>query len=225
MIKTKEDLAGKYALRSDTEVFALFAEKCNGFGWFYGNLDGEDAHSCPETECVNADLSDNTLTHCTEVYYIREGYKKLTLADFQDTSIKVSPLPVKTKTEYAPVTESIFSLQEDFEQGNLYFSWQGCSKGLSYDKIVDEKMLLCRYEEKRLLRKVVTDYTWKDSLQEYLASQACLSSIKSQSDLPLDAPRKTSSPDFIAELDLFGGNYLLSEGEFLELCKVVVSNQ
>ena len=59
---------------------------------------------------------------------------------------------------YEKVTDSIFDLKEEFERGELYFAWLGnpepVSNSVGYDKITDEKMLLCRYEEKRILRRI-----------------------------------------------------------------------
>ena len=59
---------------------------------------------------------------------------------------------------YEKVTDSIFDLKEEFERGELYFAWLGNhepgSNSVGYDQITDEKMLLCRYEEKRLLRRI-----------------------------------------------------------------------
>lgn len=70
---------------------------------------------------------------------------------------EVKPIPTEapepTKTyRYEKVTDSIFDLKEEFERGELYFAWVGNSVG--YEKITDEKMLLCRYEEKRILRRI-----------------------------------------------------------------------
>lgn len=65
--------------------------------------------------------------------------------------------PKRTRVEYVKVTESIFDLRPDFEAGELYFKWAGNgehgSGGVGYDKITTESMLLCRYEEGRLLRR------------------------------------------------------------------------
>ena len=59
---------------------------------------------------------------------------------------------------YEKVTDSIFDLKEEFERGELYFAWldnhEPGSNSVGYDQITDEKMLLCRYEEKRLLRRI-----------------------------------------------------------------------
>ena len=59
---------------------------------------------------------------------------------------------------YENVTDSIFDLKEEFERGELYHWWLGNhepgSNSVGYDQITDEKMLLCRYEEKRLLRRI-----------------------------------------------------------------------
>ena len=65
----------------------------------------------------------------------------------------------ETKTyRYEKVTDSIFDLKEEFERGELYFAWLGNHEpggnSVGYDQITDEKMLLCRYEEKRLLRRI-----------------------------------------------------------------------
>lgn len=62
----------------------------------------------------------------------------------------------ETKTyRYEKVADSIFDLKEEFERGELYFAWpEPGSNSVGYDKITEEKMLLCRYEEKRLLRRI-----------------------------------------------------------------------
>lgn len=66
-----------------------------------------------------------------------------------------------TDIKYVKCDKNIFDLREDFQAGNLYFSWVGSDVG--YDKITDETTLLCRYEEGRLLYRVEKEVNlWKE---------------------------------------------------------------
>lgn len=169
MIKTKQDLAGKYALREDKEVFELFAEKVKELGFSYCGT-GAGAHSCPEVEAVDADLSDNTLTHCTQEYYEKEGYTKLTLEDFIDTSPKQTP--VKTKVDYIkwdiPKLSTAISLVEDGEVF-YYKATEGLKPFWVEVKAPNYQSVVANWEY--FHKQLVTELTWEEELsQEYVVS-------------------------------------------------------
>lgn len=70
--------------------------------------------------------------------------------------------------KYTPVeVESIFDLREMFEKGELYFRWLGNpekgSGGVGYDQITNENMLICRYEEGRLLLR--EEVKWQNEVE------------------------------------------------------------
>ena len=116
-------------------------------------------HNIPEgaTHYIDGDFYFFAWVNLSEGKYYNEGewlnYEFSTLPDGV-----VKPIPVEAPKEeaktyrYEKVTDSIFDLKAEFECGELYFAWVGNSVG--YDKITDEKMLLCRYEEKRILRRI-----------------------------------------------------------------------
>tara|TARA_Y100001956_G_C4128568_1_gene191950 strand:- start:908 stop:1402 length:495 start_codon:yes stop_codon:yes gene_type:complete len=74
-----------------------------------------------------------------------------------------------SKFKYTPLeVESVFDLKEMFEKGEIYFRWCGKdeegSGGVGYDKITTENMLICRYEEGRLLKR--EELNWKEQISE-----------------------------------------------------------
>lgn len=82
--------------------------------------------------------------------------------------------PKRVKVDYVKVEDSIFDLRPYFEAGELYFRWLGNgeegSGGVGYDKITTESMLLCRYEEGRLLRRIETEITERDEFIEAMSA-------------------------------------------------------
>lgn len=118
VIKCKEDLERKYALRSDTEVFELFMQKCEEFGiawkhgeppryWFNCSVDSND--------CVFYSIDGHLRSLMAEPIK-PAGCKKLTVADFTQ--------PVKTKTEYIKTDKEIWDLQEEFKAGLVYWDFR-----------------------------------------------------------------------------------------------------
>ena len=105
-----------------------------------------------------------------KVYTTALGWCRFNRSKFEDKVKPIPKIPTETPEEkgaldaiektyrYEKVTDSIFDLKEEFERGELYFAWLGNnepgSNSVGYDQITDEKMLLCRYEEKRLLRRI-----------------------------------------------------------------------
>jgi len=91
---------------------------------------------------------------------------KLNMGDSSRYILRAAALkkPKRVKVEYVKVEDSIFDLRPEFEAGELYFRWLGNdeegSGGVWYDKITTESMLLCRYEEGRLLRRIETPIEW-----------------------------------------------------------------
>lgn len=136
-------------------------------------------------------------------------YVELTLEDFEEEE-EVGK-PEVNKYKYVPVeVESIFDLREMFEKGELYFRWLGNpekgSGGVGYDQITNENMLICRYEEGRLL--VREEVSWQDEVLDYL--------------------KKPSEEGFEDELpskfrvDYENNSFYLVDSEFLEMCRVAL---
>lgn len=137
-------------------------------------------------------------------------YVELTLGDFEEVGDEVDE-DTPTKYKYTPIeVESIFDLRNMFEDGELYFRWLGNpekgSGGVGYDRITDEKMLICRYEEGKLLTR--EKVTWQDEVLDYL--------------------KKPSEEGFEDELpskfrvDYMDNSFHLVDPEFLEMCRVAL---
>ncbi|AUR84700.1 hypothetical protein NVP1063O_033 [Vibrio phage 1.063.O._10N.261.45.C7] len=86
------------------------------------------------------------------------------------------PEPFETSKKYNCTlldVESVFDLKDMFEKGEIYFKAIGDredgSFGVVYDKIVDEQMLICRYEEGRLLKR--EEVKWQDEVSQYVLKE------------------------------------------------------
>ncbi|CAH9011648.1 conserved hypothetical protein [Vibrio phage 249E41-1] len=159
MIKCKEDLLNTYIKTGDKELAKLYIEALAKY-----NLHKLDKvpveHYLLERDHVSfsyISVSSGIVAQWWHEVHM-ENSRELTMKDF---------LLPKTKTAYEKVTESIFDLKEEFENGELYFKWFGNGEeGIGYDKIETENMLLCRYEEGRLLRKVEKPVSWQEQISE-----------------------------------------------------------
>ncbi len=120
-----------------------------------------------------------------------ETYNSIVEGDDTTFILRAAALQEKkprTKVEYVKVTDSIFDLRPDFEAGELYFRWLGNSEqgsgGVGYDKITTESMLLCRYEEGRLLRRrIETPMTEREAFIEALQSVWVIDGVDGQEQL------------------------------------------
>jgi hypothetical protein len=92
---------------------------------------------------------DDHLGFASEKFCIEQGCRKVTLAD----------LKPRTKVRYVLVgDESIFSLKEDFEKGNLY-------DGPIHTKVTREAHLISSWNNGILYRRVEKELTWWDELK------------------------------------------------------------
>lgn len=81
VIKTKEDLINRYAVREDKEVFEMFMQKCEEFGLKFQNGQAPRVIKCNECVCYNFHVN-GKLGHGSNRFFNSQGMRKLTLADF-----------------------------------------------------------------------------------------------------------------------------------------------
>lgn len=210
MIKTKEDLHHTFIDGSCEELKKKLLEKVKEF-------DLEVNPSAHKNVAIGINLAqvgkpsyfqvDHNGTHL-EYYRDLLKYRELTLEDFEEEGKEeVTP----TKYKYIPVeVGSIFDLREMFENGKLYFRWLGNlekgSGGVGYDQITKEDMLICRYEEGRLLTR--EQVTWQDEVLSYLNKP-------SEEGFEEELPSKF-------RVDYMDGSFHLVDSEFLEMCRVAL---
>ncbi len=166
MITCKEDLIGTEFKVTCKEEADLLKSKCELLG-----IEHATWSSCSYTGGVMRGIISKNLDtyHSRKLLFtvVQEGddsmpeFRSLRFVDIKELS-KQKP------TKFVKVEESIFDLREEFERGELYFRWLGNgeqgSGGVGYDKIDDINMLLVRWEEKRVYRKVEID--WRDEVKK-----------------------------------------------------------
>lgn len=159
MIKTKEDLISRYAVRADEEVFELFMQKCEEFGvrWCSGRKPRERA----DDECVTFNYhGDGVLTHASKKFYESKGLKRLTLADFK-------PQP-KTRTEYKPVTMRDYEALKAFHAGKeFYYKTYDFTQ---YIRATLPTALVDAHGRGWLYTKEEVDLDWRDVADDFLSS-------------------------------------------------------
>ncbi len=205
MITCKEDLMNKYAVRADKKVFGLFMDACEKYGvtWSSGsaakdNVYGEAASTIhgEAASTIHGDLG-----HAHVAFYIDNGYTKLTLSDFQPD--------IKTKVEYVHIKSNdiaFWEIAKEFAESdicNIHF--------LSvHDDMVEvacNDILLSNYKSRNLYRKVETEITWRDELEEFLdGSLTCHDS---------DSPWHHVSDDWVK----FDGKF--NNKDFIAMCHLV----
>ncbi|CAM0103148.1 hypothetical protein VPH166E361_0023 [Vibrio phage 166E36-1] len=117
MVTCKEDLLNTYIKTGDKELAKLYIEALAKY-----NLHKLDkvpvVHYLLERDHVSfsyISVSSGSVAQWWHEVHM-ENFRELTMKDF---------LPPKTKTAYEKVTESIFDLKEEFENGELYYSAVG----------------------------------------------------------------------------------------------------
>lgn len=197
MIKTKEDLHHTFIDGSCEELKKKLLEKVKEFGL-------EVNPSAHKNVAIGINLAqvgkpsyfqvDHNGTH---VAYYRDllKYRELTLEDFEEEEEVGDEVK---NYKYVPVeVESIFDLRDMFENGKLYFRWLGNpekgSGGVGYDQITNENMLICRYEEGRLLTR--EQITWQDEVE---SSCFWFEYSESHDSVHLNTKNSIPSEDFLA---------------------------
>lgn len=180
MITKKEDLIGRYALRSEKEVFELFMQKCEELEMTW--CSGEKPRDITDGDAVDCNYRYGGLAYGSETYYADRGFVKLTISDFkpskEESAIKTLEMlgyvyhgaelwepPVKkprTRTEYVKVTESIFDLREEFERGELYHKFEHARE---YSKVKNTESLSQALNNGCCYRKVEKEI---DERQEFI---------------------------------------------------------
>lgn len=112
----------------------------------------------------------------------------------------------RTKVEYVQVLDCIFNLKSDYENGNLYHSYDG--KEFSEIK-GDERTVARCLVECNLYRRIETPITWKEELYNYLDNSCEMSDDFDGS--------------FTIEIEGRPLEFNLNDDEFVDMCKLVAS--
>lgn len=112
----------------------------------------------------------------------------------------------RTKVEYVQVLDCIFNLKSDYENGNLYHSYDG--KEFSEIK-GDERTVARCLVECNLYRRIKTPMTWKEELYDYLDNSCEMSDDFDDS--------------FTIEIEGRPLEFNLNDDEFVDMCKIVAS--
>lgn len=152
MITCKEDLIDKYVDKNDKEAFELWwsfvvdvAESENKKKTWFTNR-----YACLQ-RWSNGDLYVNSISGVW-----LKGKEQIFTSDFKPQK------PTRTKVEYVKVTESIFDLKDEFERGELHYTF-GDEEWFVFN---DEPSLLDGFKEKNIYRRIETPITERDEFIE-----------------------------------------------------------
>ncbi|CAH9012065.1 conserved hypothetical protein [Vibrio phage 277E43-1] len=158
MITCKEDLLKTYIKTGDKELAKLYVEALAKYNLH--KLDRVPVEDyLLERDHVSfsyISVSSGSVAQWWHEVHM-ENFRELTMKDF---------LPPKTKTVYEKVTESIFDLKEEFENGELYYS----AAGQLFTQIKGIQPLIEGLYLGYVYREVEQPVSWQEEVIEFLKS-------------------------------------------------------
>lgn len=216
MIKQKEDLLGKKVRYQGESQWEIIKKVCELSGIEHGTWSGCDHFTGNTVAFIShsgvSELNSKVISSQEKYWECDEEtsteFRNLTEIPFSGFENYLNSSKVTPQYKYTPIeVESVFDLKEMFESGEIYFRWLGNevegSGGVGYDKITTENMLICRYEEGRLLKR--ERLSWQDVAQEFIKSDPVLSRDK-----------------FVE--DMFGNEFKDYHEPLKQLAKLIVEN-
>lgn len=155
MIKTKEDLIGRYAVRADKEVFELFMQKCEGFGVEWRS--GREPRNYDYGDCVACDVGAELGFFSNLANLENKGYKRLTISDFKQP---------KTRTEYKLVTMKDWEALKAFHDGQAFYLKP--ERAEDYELVLYTQALINSHQNNDLYTKEEVEIDWRDVAAECL---------------------------------------------------------